>query len=102
MTTNSKSTMWEELEINDCQILDVQFSYADSKHIDAIRLKHPSLKRARWFSESKKGNFYSRYTGSESEMYADGYIIKDPYGEVQPFLRIWLTKRAVDVKPLSS
>ena len=79
----NKQTMWEELKIEDCQILDVQFSYGDPKHIDTIRINHPSLKRARWFSESKKGNFYSRYTGSESEMYASGYIINDPYSEIQ-------------------
>ena len=89
----NKSTMWEELKIEDCQILDVTFAYDDPRHIDQIRLKHPSLKRARWFSESKRGNFYSRYTRSGSEVCAEGYIIKNDYDDVQPYLRMALSSK---------
>ena len=61
-----KRTFWTQLKIEDCQILE---DYGDS-----LKIKHPALKRARYFVKSKNDNFYSRYTGKEFED-ATGYII---------------------------
>lgn len=70
-----KETMWIELQASEITILDMQRGEFTG-NILSVKISHPSLKRARWFIPSKKGNFYSRYTGRENNTYAEGYIIK--------------------------
>lgn len=69
--TDFKKTIWIELKFTDCEIIDIDPEYW------SIKVKHPALKRPRWFALSQRGNWYSRYTLSASDVYAEGYIIKN-------------------------
>lgn len=71
----NKSTMWTELKMSDCVVLDRQIGEFTG-NVVAMKISHPLLKRARWLVLSKRGNFYSRSTGKEADTYADGYILK--------------------------
>lgn len=68
-----KTTMWTELQANDCKVVKVD---ERSGHIASVQIKHASLKRPLWFTRSRAGNWYWRNTGGENNPYADGYIIK--------------------------
>ena len=70
-----KQTMWDRLLADDCQVTKLQVGKFTG-NVLAIQLRHPLLKKARWFTQSKAGNFYSRYTLSENHSFADGYIIE--------------------------
>ena len=52
---NTKRTMWIELSWDDAVIVE--------RDGDSLRIRHPELKRPRWFNPSQAGNYYSRYTG---------------------------------------
>ena len=66
---NLKDTMWTVLPRAECTFLPCDIP-------GSIRVKHPELKRVRFFVQSRNGNWYSRYTGKETERYALGYVIK--------------------------
>lgn len=70
----SKQTFWNELLASECKVLDIQRGEFTG-NILSVKISHSSLKRPRWFIPSKRGNFYSRYTGGENRTYAEGYII---------------------------
>ena len=65
---NTKRTMWIELRWEDAVIVE--------RDGDSLRIRHPELKRPRWFNPSQAGNYYSRYTGAGADTFADGYIFK--------------------------
>ncbi len=69
-----KNTIWEEINFNECEILNVR-NFNDE--IICIEVKHPKLKRSRWFQKSRRGNFYSRYTKSQIDTFAEGFILKN-------------------------
>ena len=73
--TATKATVWTQLRWADCTIIQREGS--------SIQVKHPSLKRARWFNPSAQGNYYSRYTGQDWSLdrEAVGYVL---VGEVPP------------------
>ncbi len=70
-----KQTIWTELKMEDCIILE---KYIPEGTIDpvSIQLNHPALKKPRWFTKSKKNNWNSRYTHTQNDVYAEGYIIR--------------------------
>lgn len=70
-----KGTLWHELRADDVTVLEIQRGEYTG-NIVSVRISHPELKRPRWFVPSRRGNFYSRYTGKEIDTYAEGYIIK--------------------------
>lgn len=70
-----KKTYWIELLAENCTVLKSQRGEFTG-NILSIQIKHDLLKRPRWFTPSLAGNFYSRYTGRESQEVAEGYIIK--------------------------
>lgn len=67
--TATKATDWTHLNWADCTVL--------RREGPAIQVKHPLLKRARWFSRSRSGHYYSRYTGRDWSMdrEAIGYVL---------------------------
>jgi len=69
-TIRYKETIWVELKINEFKII----SKASNGTLLIESDKLP--RRRRWFIESRKGNYYSRYTGKSNDYYAEGYIIK--------------------------
>ncbi len=69
-----KKTIWEKIPAEECEILDVQRGEYTGKAI-SLKINHPILRRARWFTVSQNGNFYSRYTGGSNDAVASGYII---------------------------
>lgn len=97
MNTFPNPTTWNELD-NRFEILDVyvpqeEGGFGGKKYhyhrnrppligrkptIDnaSIRIKHPDLKRPRYFVKSKRGNWYSRYN-THGQQQAEGFIIKD-------------------------
>jgi hypothetical protein len=68
-----KTTMWTELQANECEVKRVDDRYGN---VASVQIKHPSLPRALWFTKSQKGNWYWRKTGRSGDTYADGYIIR--------------------------
>jgi hypothetical protein len=69
-----KSTLWIELQAPDCGVLE---RYGNGTgDVYSIKLRHPLLSRPRYFTRSRSGNWYSRYTGRGSNYHAEGYIIK--------------------------
>ena len=71
-----KQTTWQELDGERCEVICRQVGEYTG-NINAIRVRHPDLKRVRWFQLSARGNWYSRYTGRELDNCAEGIIIKD-------------------------
>jgi len=69
-----KDTLWQELQASECTVLDMQRGEYTG-NVVSVKISHPLLKRPRWFVPSQRGNFYSRYTGKESNTYADGFIV---------------------------
>lgn len=67
-----KPTMWTHLDANTCHVIEVD---ERSGHIVSVKISHPVLRRALWFTESQRGNYYWRNTGKYGDAYADGYII---------------------------
>ena len=66
--------MWTELKANECKVIKVdERSFG---RIVSVQIRHPSLRRALWFTISQAGNYYWRNTGREMDPYADGYIIR--------------------------
>jgi len=63
-----KHTNWIELDWQSAEILE--------QYPGGFRIKHPKLQRPRYFNLSQAGNYFSRYTGKESNVYALGYIFK--------------------------
>jgi len=73
---SSKETIWTELESDDCQIVDSYIPEGGTIEGGNIVIRHPKLKRPRSFILSRKGNWYSRYSGGPKCVYAEGFIIK--------------------------
>ena len=71
-----KTTIWIELEAEECQIIKSYIPEGGTIEGGSITINHPKLKRPRCFILSRKGNWYSRYTGKKEDYYAEGYIIK--------------------------
>jgi len=71
-----KPTIWQELNAEDCKIIKKYIPEGGTVEGGSIVVRHPKLKRPRSFVLSKKGNWYSRYTGEREDYYAEGYIIK--------------------------
>ena len=65
-----KPTLWTELKKEDFEILERATNGTLLIHSDKLPRKK------RWFIESLKGNFYSRYTGKGGDFHAEAYIIK--------------------------
>jgi len=86
-----KETIWSELDIHDCEILNVTHNQDGS--IGAVQIKHQLLKLPRWFMMSQNNNLYSRNIGKRKEPYAHALIIKnwqenellggESYGEIR-------------------
>lgn len=72
-----KETIWTELEADDCQIIDSYIPEGGTVEGGNIVIRHPKLKRPRSFILSRKGNWYSRYSGGPKCVYAEGFIIKE-------------------------
>lgn len=70
-----KPTLWIELAGSECHCI-AQNIGADTGTVLNVQLKHPLLKRARWFVRSQAGNWYSRYTKKEQDAYGEGYIVR--------------------------
>ena len=71
-----KQTIWKELPAKECKIVETYIPEGGTIEGGSIMIKHPLLKRARLFTYSKKGNWYSRYTGKGNDAYAEGFIVK--------------------------
>jgi len=71
-----KETIWIELEADECQIVNSYVPEGGTVEGGSIVIRHPKLKRPRAFVLSRKGNWYSRYTGKREDYYAEGFIIK--------------------------
>lgn len=71
-----KSTIWKELKAEECQIVKTYIPEGGTIEGGNIMVRHSLLKRPRSFILSKKGNWYSRYTGKGEDYYAEGFIIK--------------------------
>jgi len=68
-----KQTIWIEIDFNECSV--IAHDFYSTGYLRAIKISHPALKKPRWFTESLKGNYYSRYTGHHNDPYAEGYIL---------------------------
>lgn len=79
MREYAKGTIWNELDAERVEIIEVSIPEGGTVEGGSVRLKHPSLLRARYFTFSRAGNWYSRYTGRNKQVdpYAQGYIIKE-------------------------
>lgn len=63
-----KQTEWKKLDVERCEVLARNPG-------GGYRVRHPELRRPRWFNRSRAGNFYSRYTGKETDGLALGYLL---------------------------
>ena len=86
MNQSWKHTTWTELDAERCVVLSQDVG-EETKRLRGLRLRHPDLKRPRWFHVSRSGNLYSRYTGKawEVQREADGYIVKGRIVGVQDY-----------------
>lgn len=71
-----KRTLWVELDAERVEIIEIFIPEGGTIEGGSIKLKHPLLPRARQFTFSRAGNWYSRYTGQADDPFAQGYIIK--------------------------
>jgi len=72
---NWKETIFSELSIHDCTILDI--AHNQDGTIDAVYISHQLLKLPRWFYMSKKKNLYSMYKNKSKDPYSYSFIIKN-------------------------
>jgi hypothetical protein len=68
MDTSFKSTLWIELDAARVVVIE---DYGSSR-----KISHPDMPRARYFVQSKAGNWYWRATDKATHRDARGYIIK--------------------------